>query len=91
LLRLGEITEIVIPSLEQEAARGRWKRGKTRAGIWCAPGTGSPSSCCARASSIPAARRAGQHEAWLNRQKFGAAPLQLAYDTSEIIASTVYI
>jgi transposase len=33
----------------------------------------------------------GQHEAWLNRQKFGAAPLELAYDTPEIIASTVYI
>jgi len=83
LLRLGEITEIMIPGLEQEAARDlvraredargdlmrtrhRVSKLLLRQGIVYSGGT----------------TWTHQHEAWLNRQKFGAAPLQLAYDAS---------
>lgn len=83
LLRLGEITEVVIPTVEQEAARDLVRaREDARGDLMSA--RHRVSKLLLRQGIIypDGATWTVQHWAWLNRQKFALPPLQLAYDSS---------
>lgn len=83
LLRLGEITEVTIPSVEQEAARDLVRaREDARGDLMSA--RHRVSKLLLRQGIIYTGGPAwnGPHEMWLQRQKFEAPPLQLAYESS---------
>ena len=83
LLKLGEIVEVAVPSVDQEAARDLVRAREDVRVDLCGPGTGSQNSCSGRGSYITAGIRGP------GRTRFGSAPnrsprpgLQLAYDTA---------
>lgn len=82
LLRLGEITEITVPSAEQEAARDLVRaREDARGDLMRA--RHRVSKLLLRQGIVYNGGQTwnGVHEGWLGRQKFSAVPLQLAYDS----------
>ena len=82
LLHLGQIVEVAIPSAEQEAARDLVRaREDCRGDLMSA--RHRVSKLLLRQGIIYSGGRTwtGKHEVWLRGQRFGAAPLQLAYDT----------
>jgi transposase len=83
LLRLGEITAVAIPTVEQEAARDLVRaREDARGDLMSA--RHRISKLLLRQGIIYTGGKAWtlQHGAWLEGQKFDSAPLQLAYDSS---------
>ena len=83
LLHLGQIVEVAIPSVEQEAARDVVRaREDCRGDLMAA--RHRLSKLLLRQGIIYSGGKAwtGKHEAWLRAQRFDAAPLQWAYDTA---------
>ncbi|UKA55189.1 IS110 family transposase [Arthrobacter sp. FW305-BF8] len=83
LLRLGEVTAVLIPTVEQEAARDLVRaREDARGDLMSA--RHRISKLLLRQGIIYTGGKTWtlQHGAWLERQKFDSAPLQLAYDSS---------
>lgn len=60
LLLAGELHRVVIPSIEEEALRDLVRARETCAAPWCAPGTDSPSCCCATTSASTARNAIGR-------------------------------
>lgn len=83
LLRLGEITEVTIPTETQEATRDLVRaREDARGDLMSA--RQRVSKLLLRQGIVYSGGKAwnGPHELWLERQKFGDLPRQLAYDAS---------
>lgn len=82
LLRLGEITEVTIPTVEQETARDLVRtRDDARGDLMRA--RHRVSKLLLRQGIVYDGKAwTYQHEKWLNQQKFDAPPLQLAYASS---------
>jgi hypothetical protein len=83
LLHLGQIVEVAVPSVEQEAARDLVRaREDCRGGLMSA--RHRVSKLFLRQGIIYSGGRTwtGKHEAWLRAQRFEVMPLQLAYDTA---------
>ncbi|MET3722102.1 IS110 family transposase, partial [Arthrobacter sp. UYEF21] len=83
LLRLGEVTAVAIPTVEQEAARDLVRaREDARGDLMSA--RHRISKLLLRQGIIYTSGKAWtvKHGVWLDRQKFDSAPLQLAYDSS---------
>jgi transposase len=83
LLRLGEITAVTIPSVEQEAARDLVRvREDARGDLMRA--RHRTSKLLLRQGIVWSGGTAwtGAHHAWLTRQHFGLPGLQAAYDTT---------
>ena len=83
LLHLGQIIEVTVPSVAQEAARDLVRaREDCRGDLMSA--RHRVSKLLLRQGIIYSGGRAwtGTHEMWLGRQRFDATALQLAYDTA---------
>jgi transposase len=83
LLHLGQITEVTVPSIEQEAARDLVRaREDCRGDLMTA--RHRVSKLLLRQGIVYRGGRAWirEHERWLRRQRFDSAALQLAYDTA---------
>jgi len=83
LLHLGEIVEVTIPSIEQEAARDLVRaREDVRGDLMSA--RHRVSKLLLRQGIVYSGGRAwtGRHEAWLRTHRFDAPGLQLAYDAA---------
>lgn len=83
LLHLGQITEVTVPSIEQEAARDLVRaREDVRGDLMTA--RHRLSKLLLRQGIVYSGGRAWirEHQRWLRRQRFDNAALQLAYDTA---------
>lgn len=83
LLHLGQITEVTIPSVQQEAARDLVRaREDVRGDLMTA--RHRLSKLLLRQGIVYCGGRAWirEHERWLRRQQFDSPALQLAYDTA---------
>lgn len=82
-MHLGQITEVTVPSIEQEAARDLVRaREDVRGDLMSA--RHRLSKLLLRQGIVYCGGRAWirEHQRWLRRQRFDSAALQLAYDTA---------
>lgn len=90
LLRLDEVTAVVVPALEQESARDLVRaREDCRADLMRA--RHRLSKLLLRQGIVYSGGRAwtGAHDAWLRRQHFADAPLQMTFETDYDAVLTV--
>ena len=83
LLRLGEVTAVTVPSIEQEAARDlvRALRGCSR-GSDARPAPGVQTAAVPWHRLLRRAALTGKHQMWLRTHRFDAPGLQVAYDSA---------
>jgi transposase len=91
LLHLGEIVEVVVPTVEQEAARDLVRaREDVRGDLMSA--RHRLSKMLLRQGIVYSGGKAwtGAHDVWLRRQRFGLSGLRLAYETAyeTVVATT---
>ncbi len=91
LLHLGQVVEVCVPSAEREAARELVRaREDCRADLMRARHRVSALLLRRNILYSGGPTWTGTHEAWLGRQRFEAAPVQIAFDTAlETMLATV--
>jgi transposase len=80
LLRLGEITAVRIPTLEEEAARDLVRAREDARGDLMRARHRLSKLLLRHGAVYDATAWTGTHDAWLRRQRFGGGPLAIVFD-----------